>query len=368
VIAVASRKIFAIIFAFVFCLVSVANGAAAAFPPIAPQDMNPGFVYVGPAADGGWSTMHDLARKIVEEKYPGLKSGIVESVPEGPDAERVIEAFIRNGSKVVFATSFGYMDPVQNVAARYPEVIFMHCSGYKRADNVGTYFGRIYQPRYLSGLVAGKMTKTNVIGYVAAYPIPEVIRGLNAFTLGVRKTNPEAEVKVVWLFSWLDPAKEREATNALYDLKADVIGMHADTGAAPQAAEELGIYVIGYNNDMSNYAPTKHLTSPIWHWDIVYDYTLKAIQEGSWKSEDIWWGLKEGMVDLAPFGSDVPDEVKTLVASERQKILSGEWDVFHGPIKDQNGEVRVKEGEHMTDEEMLSLSWYVEGISGEMPK
>jgi basic membrane protein A len=349
-----------------FCL--FAGTAAAAFAPVAPADMKPGYIYVGPAADGGWSTTHDAARKIAEEKYPGLKSGVVESVPEGPDAERVMETFIRNGSKIIFATSFGYMDPVQNVAARHPDVIFMHCSGYKRAENVGTYFGRIYQPRYLSGLVAGSMTKTGVVGYIAAYPIPEVIRGMNAFALGVRKTNPNAEIKVVWLFSWLDPAKEKEATKALYDMKADVIGMHADTGAAPQAAEELGIYVTGYNSDMSKFAPTKHLTSPIWHWDIVYDRVYKQVQEGSWKSEDIWWGLNEGLVDLAPFGADVPEDVKALVESEKQKIISGEWDVFTGPIKDQSGEIRVEEGSKLTDEEMLSLNWYVEGITGEMPK
>jgi basic membrane protein A len=350
----------------VCCLAS--SAASAAFPAIAPGDIKPGFIYVGPAADGGWSYTHDIARKVIDEKFPGVKTSIVESVPEGPDAERVIETFIRNGSKVIFATSFGYMDPVQNVAVRHPDVIFMHCSGYKRADNVGTYFGRIYQPRYLSGLVAGSMTKSNVIGYIAAYPIPEVIRGLNAFTLGVRKVNPNAEIKVVWLFSWLDPGQEKEATKALYDMKADVIGMHADTGSAPQAAEELGIYVVGYNNDMSNYAPTKYLTSPIWHWDIVYDRALKQIQEGTWKSEDIWWGMKEGLTDLSAFGPDVPDSVKTLVESEKQKILSGEWDVFYGPIKDQSGAVKVAEGAKMTDEEMLSFNWYVEGVSGEMPK
>jgi len=362
----AAKKILSLFLTLAFCMVS--GIAFASFPAIPTAEMNLGFIYVGPAADGGWSTMHDIARKVIEEKFPGLKCGIVESVPEGPDAERVMETFIRNGSKVIFATSFGYMDPVQNVAARHPEVIFMHCSGYKRADNVGTYFGRIYQPRYLSGLVAGSMTKSDVIGYIAAYPIPEVIRGLDAFTLGVRKANPKAEVKVVWLFSWLDPAKEKEATKALFDMKADVVGMHADTGAAPQAAEELGIYVVGYNSDMSEYAPTKHLTSPVWRWDIAYDYVIKAIQNGSWKPEDIWWGLEEGMVELAPFGKDVPDSVKTLVESEKQKILSGEWDVFYGPIKDQSGEIKVAEGARLTDEEMLSLTWYVEGVSGEMPK
>ena len=362
-----SRKyILAVLLSSLFCL--AASSAFADFPPIDLESANPGFIYVGPAADGGWSTTHDAARKLIESEFPGLKTGIVESVPEGPDAERVIETFIRNGSKVIFATSFGYMDPVQNVAVRHPDVIFMHCSGYKRADNVGTYFGRIYQPRYLSGLVAGSMTKSNVIGYIAAYPIPEVIRGLNAFTIGVRKVNPNAEIKVVCLFSWLDPVKEKEATTALADMKADVIGMHAYTGAAPLAAEELGIYVVGYNSDMRNFAPTKFLTSPIWHWNMFYSYALKNIRDGKWKSEDIWWGLKEGLVDLAPFGKDVPDDVKALVESEKQKILSGEWDVFYGPLNDQNGELKVPEGSKLSDEEMLSLTWYVEGISGEMPK
>ncbi len=337
-------------------------------PAVDVKDINAGFMYVGPAADGGWSYMHDIARKEMEKKYPGLKTSIVESVPEGPDAERVLETFVRNGSKLIFATSFGYMDPVQNVAKRHPDVVFMHCSGYKRADNVGIYFGRIYQPRYLSGLVAGKMTKSNVIGYVAAYPIPEVIRGLDAFTLGVRKANPKAIVKVVWLFSWHDPAKEKEATKALYDMKADVIGMHADTGAAPQAAEELGIYVVGYNNDMSKYAPTKHLTAPIWDWGMVYSHVIDQVKSGTWKSEDIWWGLKEGLVKLAPFGKAVPADVRKLVESERQKIISGKWDVFYGPIKDQNGKVMVPAGKKLSDKEMLSLNWYVEGISGEMPK
>lgn len=354
--------------AALFACLMLCGTAFAAIPAMAVKDMNPGFVYVGPAADGGWSYMHDSARKEMEKKYPGLKTSIVESVPEGPDAERVLETFIRNGSKIIFATSFGYMDPVQNVAKRNPGVIFMHCSGYKRAPNVGTYFGRMYQPRYLSGLVAGKMTKSGVIGYVAAFPIPEVIRGLNAFTLGVRKANPKAVVKVVWLFSWHDPAKEKEATKALYDMKADVIGMHSDSGAAPQAAEELGIYAIGYSDDMSKYAPTKHLTAPVWDWGLVYSHVIGQAKEGKWKSEDIWWGLKEGLVKLSAFNKVVPEDVKKLVGAEQAKIISGKWDVFHGPIKDQSGKVRVPEGKSLTDKEMLSINWYVEGISGEMPK
>ncbi|MGI6790046.1 BMP family ABC transporter substrate-binding protein [Aminivibrio sp.] len=360
------KKITAILaaaFVFMFC-----GTVFAAFPPVPAEEINPGFVYIGPVGDGGYTFMHDKGRLFMEAEVPGVKSRFVESVPEGPDATRVMETLVRNGSKVIFANSFGHMDFVLETAKKFPEVIFMHCSGYKVAENVGTYFGRMYQARYLSGLVAGSMTKKNIIGYVGAYPIPEVVRGINAFTRGVRKVNPDAEVRVIWIFSWLDPGKEKEAAKALIDAGADVIGMHADTGAAPQAAEEAGVYVVGYNNDMSNYAPTKHLTAPIWNWGIVYRDTMKQVIAGTWKSEQIWPGLKEGMVDLAPFGKDVPDPVKKIVEEEKAKIISGSWDVFTGPVKDQQGVVKVPEGTTMTDGEMLSMSWFVEGVKGDIPK
>ena len=201
--------------------VLVMCGAGFAFDAVPADKLKPGFVYIGPVGDGGWTFMHDKGREEMEKAFPGVKSSFVESVPEGPDSLRVMETFIRNGSKVIFATSFGYMDFVQEAAKKHPDVMFLHCSGYKRADNVGTYFGRMYQARYLSGLVAGKMTKKNVIGYVAAHPIPEVIRMINAFTIGVKKVNPKAEVRVVWLFSWFDPGKEKEATKALIDSGPD---------------------------------------------------------------------------------------------------------------------------------------------------
>ncbi|WP_024822906.1 BMP family ABC transporter substrate-binding protein [Aminobacterium mobile] len=343
-------------------------GTAFAMEAIPAEKTNPGFVYIGPVGDGGWTYMHDQGRKEMEGAFSGVKSSFVESVPEGPDSARVMETFIRNGSKVIFATSFGYMDFVQEVAKKHPDVVFMHCSGYKRADNVGIYFGRMYQARYLSGLVAGKMTKSNVVGFVAAHPIPEVIRAINAFTLGVRKVNPEAVVKVVWLFSWFDPGKEKEATKALIDSGADVIGMHADSGAAPQTAEEAGVYVVGYNNDMSQYAPTKHLTAPIWDWGIVYKHVMEQVTTGTWESEDIWWGLKEGMVKLAPYGKDVPEEVKAVVEAEKEKIISGTWDVFDGPIKDQSGTIKVEAGQSISDADKLSMSWFVEGVKGDIPK
>jgi basic membrane protein A len=357
---------------FILALLCVALffgvSAAGALEPVAPKDLKVGFVYVGPVGDGGWTFMHEKGRLEMEKAFPGLESFFVESVPEGPDSVRVMETFIRNGARLVFATSFGYMDFVQEVASKNPDVVFMHCSGYKSAENVGNYFGRMYQARYLSGLVAGKMTKNNVIGFVAANPIPEVIRGINAFTLGARRSNPDVKVKVVWIFSWFDPAKEKEATLALIDAGADVIGMHADSGAAPQTAEEAGVYVVGYNNDMSNYAPTRHLTAPIWNWGMVYETIVGQVVDGSWKSSDIWWGLKEGLVELAPISSKVPAETVALVESERTRIVDGSWDVFSGPIKNQKGEVVVKEGEKMTDGDMLGMNWFVEGVEGEIPQ
>lgn len=331
-------------------------------------DLKAGFVYVGPVGDGGWTYMHDKGRQEMEKAYPGMETFFAESVPEGPDSVRVMETFIQNGAKLIFATSFGYMDFVQDVAAKNPDVIFMHCSGYKSAENVGNYFGRMYQARYLSGLVAGTMSKSNIIGFVAANPIPEVIRGINAFTLGAQKTNPNVKVKVVWLFSWFDPAKEKEATLALIDAGADVIAMHADSGAAPQAAEEAGVYVVGYNNDMSRYAPTKHLTAPIWKWELVYKQIAGQVIEGTWKSSNIWWGLKEDLVALAPFGSDVPADAVALVDAEKAKIIEGNWDVFSGPIKNQMGEVVVNDGESMSDGDMLGMNWFVMGVEGEIPK
>lgn len=352
----------------VLVVLCLAVPALAAMEPIRFEEQKPTFIYVGPRGDGGYNYMHDMGRQFMEKSNPKVKSAAVESVPEGPDSERVMEASVRNGSKVIFANSFGYMDHVINVAKRHLDVYFMHCSGYKTAPNVGTYFGRMYQPRYLSGIVAGAATKSNLIGYVAAYPIPEVIRGINAFTLGVRKVNPNAKVKVVWIFTWHDPAKEKEAAKALYDAKCDTLAMHADTGGAPQAAEELGMWVIGYNNPMDKYAPTRHLVTPVWNWGKYYDYAAKNINDGKWKPEQIWWSMKEGMVDLSPFGEKVAETTRKTVAAEKERIISGKWDVFTGPLKAQDGSAKIPAGEKLTDEEMLSMSWFVEGVEGTIPK
>ncbi|HPZ10417.1 MAG TPA: BMP family ABC transporter substrate-binding protein, partial [Candidatus Eremiobacteraeota bacterium] len=275
--------------------------------PTAKPKLKVAFVYVGPVGDAGWTLAHDNARKDLE-KYLGelVETASIESVPEGADAERIFTKLCEEGYKLIFGTSFGYMDAMENVAKRYPHVVFEHCSGYKTSTNLGTYFGKIEQPRYLSGLVAGKMTKSNKIGYVAAHPIPEVIRGINAFTLGVRKVNPRATVQVVWTYTWYDPAKEKEAAESLLDMGSDVIAQHQDTPGPQQAAEGKGCYSIGYNSDMSSFAPKAHLTSPVWNWSPFYMKTAREVYEDKWKSSSYCGGMKDGIVDLAPLGPMVP--------------------------------------------------------------
>ncbi len=326
--------------------------------------MKVAFVYIGPVGDAGWTLSHDRGRKYMEEQLPYVKTSFVENIPETSDAERVITNLAMQGNSLIFTTSFGYMDATLNVAKKFPKVTFMHCSGYKTAENVGTYFGRMYQARYLTGIVAGKMTKTNIIGYVAAHPIPEVVRGINAFTLGARKVNPKVKVKVVWTHTWYDPPSEREAASSLLDFKADVIAQHQDTYAPQQAAQESNVYGIGYNTDMSSFAPKAELTSAVWNWGPYYKKITEEVHGGTWKAGKYWGSIKEGIVDLAPLGPMVPDTVKALVKNERDKIEQGKIDVFEGPVKDNTGKEHIKAGSRMTDEEMLKFDWFVEGVEG----
>ncbi|MCW8858851.1 MAG: BMP family ABC transporter substrate-binding protein, partial [Deltaproteobacteria bacterium] len=288
--------------------------------------------------------------------------------PEGAESARVINGLVRKGKNLIFTTSFGYMDATIDVAKRNKDVVFMHCSGFKTADNVGTYFGRMYEPRYLSGIVAGKMTKKNVIGYVAAFPIPEVIRGINAFTLGVQSVNPQAEVKVVWTQTWFDPGVERDAADSLLDVGADVLAMHQDAPATLQAAEARGAYVIGYNSDMRSFAPNAFLTAPIWHWGVLYTRLAKEVSNGTWKSEQIWDGMKQGLVELAAFNPKVPADVQALVAEKTADIKAGKLHPFAGPIKDQSGKEVVAAGKTHSDGELLGMNYFVQGVQGTIPK
>jgi basic membrane protein A len=329
----------------------------------ADKEMKVGFIYVSPVGDAGWSFAHNQGRLAIEE-LAGVTTSFVEAVPEGPDSERVMLNMARKGFDIIFATSFGYMDPMLKVAQQFPKTVFMHCSGYKTAANMGTYFGRMYEPRYLSGMVAGAMTQSNLLGYVAAFPIPEVIRGINAFALGARAVNPEAQVRVVWTKTWYDPATEKEAAKSLLDVGADVIAQHQDSPGPQEAAQEKGVYSVGYNSDMSAFAPKSHLTAPIWNWAPLYTWIVEQVRGGTWKSQSIWYGMKEGIVDLAPFGEMVPQAVRKQVMDAKQAIIDGKLHVFAGPVKDQDGTTRVAEGRQAADEDMLNMKYFVQGVIG----
>ena len=326
------------------------------------------FIYIGAPGDLGWTYEHDQGRKAVDEEFGDLvETAYIEDVPEGPDSARVIRQYAQEGYGMIFATSFGYMDHMYEVAEEFPDVTFEHCSGYKTRENMSTYFGRMYQPRYLSGLVAGSMTEANSIGYVAAFPIPEVVRGINAFTLGVREVNPDAEVRVVWSNTWYDPVVEREAAVALLDQGVDIIAQHQDTTEPQKAAQERGALSIGYDSDMRSFVGDTVLTSPVWQWGVYYKDTIGEALNDSWETHQYWGGIEDDVVTLAEYSPKVPQDVRDLVESERQRIL-GDWDVFCGPINNQAGEEIVAEGECMSDEEMLNMSFFVEGVVGSLPE
>ncbi len=354
-------------------LLAAATGFMTAFTSLAASAADPfkiGFVYVSPIGDAGWTFQHDQGRLEMEGKLGDkVETKYIESVPEGGEAERVIRQFASDGYGLVFTTSFGYMNPTIKVAKRFPEVIFEHATGYKSAKNVGTYVARFYEGRYLAGIVAGSMTKSNVAGYVAAFPIPEVLRGINAFTLGMRSVNPEATVKVIWVNSWFDPGREREAADVLIAQGADVVTHHTDSTAVVQAAEEKdGVWSVGYHSDMSKYGPTSHLTAATHHWGSFYTKIAQDVLAGTWKSENIWWGMKEGMIDIAPLNSVVPAEAAARVEEAKKQIIDGSMHPFQGPINDQDGKEAVAAGAVMTDDELSKMEWYVEGVEGKLPK
>ncbi len=327
------------------------------------KELKIGFVYVSPASEAGWSYSHELGRRGLQEAG-NVNTSFVESVADGADSERVILNMARKGFDIIFATSFGYMDPTLKISKQFPDTAFMHASGYKSSENMKNYFGRIYQARYLTGIIAGSMTKSNVIGYVAAFPIPEVIRGINAFTLGVQSVNPEAEVRVVWTKTWYDPATEKEAGKSLLDIGADIITQHQDSPGPQEAAAEGGVYSIGYHTDMTPFAPKSHLTAAVWNWADYYKEVVKAVRDGSWTGGSDWLGLETGAVGLAPYGDMVPQEVRDAVEAAKAEIIAGNNAIFVGPLKDQSGAVRVAEGVTLTDAEMLSMMWFVDGVIG----
>jgi basic membrane protein A and related proteins len=366
-----SRRQFVVGSAGAAALVTIMGPAGAMRASAQETPLKAAWVYVGPVSDDGWTAAHDEGRKAVEAAFPDkIETSYAESIPEAPaDAERVIRDFAQKGNQLIFTTSFGYMQPTINVAKDFPNTVFVHISGFMTAENVGTGFAKIEEPRFVSGMIAGRMTKSNKLGYVAAFPIPEVIRGINAFTLGVRKVNPAATVKVVWTSTWFNPETERAAAEALLDGGVDVTAQHQDSPATLQAAEERGALGVGYDSpNMSAKAPKATLTSPIFNWTPFYSQTVQAVIDATWTTSQYWGGWKDGAVDLAPFGEMVPAEVKTEAEAEIAKFKSGEqsiYTIFTGPLKDQTGAEKVAAGTAMTDEELLGMTWFVEGVDGE---
>lgn len=327
-----------------------------------------GFILVGPKNDNGWSQHHYEAIKKAEEKFGDAVEIVVqESVPEGADAERVMSQMALSGASLVFATSFGYMDAVQNVAAKFPKVMFEHATGYKSSANSATYNARFYEGRAVCGHIAGKMTKTNKIGYIGSFPIPEVIQGINSSFIHAHKANPKVEISVVWISAWFDPAKEADATKALLDQGCDVVLSHTDSTAPLATLKTAGAYGFGQSADMAEFAPKPRLSSIIDNWAPYYEERIQAIADGTWKTQNIWYGIKEKMVVIGEITDAVPADVKAEAEKIRDSIADGSYHPFQGPLNKQDGSVWVKEGERPEDGVLLGMNFYVEGIKGAIP-
>ncbi len=336
-------------------------------PALAQTKPKVAFIYTGPIGDAGWTFQHDAARKHLEQAM-GAETSYVENMPETAEAGRVMEQLIQKGYKILFMTSFGYQRISQEIAKKHPDVHIINSGpGIGLLPNLKTVYGRIWEARYLTGMVAGRMTKTNTIGFVAAHPTPGVLPGVNAFALGVWSVNPQAKVKVVWTRTWYDPPKEKAAAKALLDAGADIIAQHQDSPAPVQAAAEAGKYAIGNNSNMQPFGPKAFLTGPVYDWRKLDEDNVKAILGGKFKSEDYYGGLSDGLLTLAPFHEAVPAAVRKQVEEARQAIVAGKLQIFKGPIKDQEGSLRVPAGEVMSIKDITSTRWLVQGIDGPSP-
>ncbi|HCA6401762.1 TPA: BMP family ABC transporter substrate-binding protein [Pseudomonas aeruginosa] len=350
-------------------LAAVLGLGACALAAEAAEPLKIGFVYVGPVGDHGWTYQHELGRReLVEHFGDKVKTSFVENVAEGADAERVIRNLAKDGYGLVFTTSFGYMNPTAKVARQFPKVTFEHATGYKRDRNLGTYLSRSYEGRYVGGFLAAKMTRSHKIGYIASFPIPEVIRDINAIQLALDKYAPQAELKVMWVSTWFDPGKEADAANALIDQGVDVVFQHTDSPAPIQAAERRGVYAVGYASDMQHFGPKTVLTSIVNDWGPHYIRSAQAVMDGTWKSEDFWGGLAESTVVL-PLNQEVlPAPVREEAGRLIESIRSGAFHPFTGPIRDQSGKERFAAGVSATNADLASMNYYVEGIKADLPK
>lgn len=328
-----------------------------------------GFIYIGPVGDHGWTYSHDQGRLAAQAKLGGkVQTSFVENVPETADSERVIRDLAQKGTKVIFATSFGYMNQMEKVARAYPNTVFMHATGYKTGKNLGTYDVRTYEGAYLLGVVAGKTTHSNKLGVVASIPIPEVIRNIDAFTLGARSVNPKVTTRAIWVNSWFDPGKEREAALALIAQGCDVLMQNTDSPAVVQTALEKGVHAFGWDSDMGKFGGKAQLAASELNWSVIYEDVLSNVLAGTWKSSGYWWGVKEGAVNIADFGADTPADVRKLAEERRDAIKAGKLHPFTGPIKDQTGKELVAAGKTLDDNFLHSMNVYVEGVEGAIPK
>jgi basic membrane protein A len=341
---------------------------AAVQPSLAADKLKVGFVYVGPVGDFGYSYQHDQGRQAMAKALGDkVETTFLENVPEN-DSERSIEQLARSGHKLIFTTSFGFMEPTLKVAKKFPNVKFEHATGYKRAANVATYSAKFHEGRYVIGQIAGKMTKSNIIGYVASFPIPEVVSGINAFLLGAQSVNPNVKIKIVWANTWFDPGKEADATKALLAQGADIITQHTDSAAPLQEAEKAGKFGFGQASDMIRFAPKAQLSAIVDDWSGYYVQRVNAVLDGTWKSTDTWGGIGAHMVNLAPF-TNMPDDVKKMAEETTAAIASGKLNPFKCPVIDQDGKtVECKGGTALSDPQVLGMNWYVKGIDDKLPK
>jgi basic membrane protein A and related proteins len=345
--------------------------AAATAVPFASAQGEPfkvGFVYVGPVGDHGWTYQHDQGRLALEKHFgDAVETTFVENVSEGADTERVIRQLVTAGHDMIFTTSFGFMNATANMAEQFPGVIFEHATGYRRADNLATYLSVTYQGRYVSGFLAGKLSETGKIGYIASFPIPEVIRDINAVMLGAQAVRDDAEMVIIWANTWYDPAREAEIAGVMIDQGVDVIIQHTDSPAALQVAEERGVWAVGQASDMTRFGPTAHITAVVNDWGPYYVERVQAVMDGTWESHDFWGGMAEDVIRLTPINERVPAEVAEEAMAIADSIEAGSFHPFTGPLRNQAGEVVVPEGVTMTNEELAAMNWYVEGITAALP-
>ena len=328
-----------------------------------------GFIYIGPPGDHGWTYMHDQGRKYMEDTLGDkVTSTYIENVPENADAVRAIRKLAETGHDLIFTTSFNYMDQTMEVAKDFPDINFEHATGYKRSDNISTYSGRFYEGRMIEGHIAGKMSETNTIGYIASFPIPEVVRGINAFYLAASKVNPDIKMKIIWVITWYDPGKEADAANTLINQGADIIVQHTDTYAPCQAAEKAGVFAFGQASNQESFCPNSHLTAIEDVWGPYYAERAQAVVEGKWSSQDTWDGMQKGMVVMSPYNSSLMSaELISEAQAMEEGIKDGSLHPFTGPIYDQAGKLVVEEGEVADDGMLLGMNFYVQGIDAELP-